>query len=227
MTTLPVHSRILIEAARRALAPLGVRQRGRSRLWIDDHGWWLIVVEFQPSGWSKGSYLNVGVMWLWQRTDGISFDFSFDSGPRLENHKQFVDEASFALHAEQLAQRAAVEVVRYRSQFPDITAVADVLKKDARSSAWARYHAAIAAGLAGRPAVADAGFKALAGVPADYPWQDELRAIAAELRQTLRSPEEFGARISSFVRDTRDLLKLTEWNGPLPNRASAAGADRA
>jgi hypothetical protein len=41
------------------LTPLGLTQRGRSRLWLDDHGWWLIVVEFQPSAWSRGSHLNV------------------------------------------------------------------------------------------------------------------------------------------------------------------------
>lgn len=35
------------------LAPLGVRRRSRSRTWLDDHGWWLGIVEFQPSagGW--------------------------------------------------------------------------------------------------------------------------------------------------------------------------------
>ena len=27
------------------LGPLGLRQKGRSRVWLDDHGWWLIAVE--------------------------------------------------------------------------------------------------------------------------------------------------------------------------------------
>ena len=220
MASIPVHSRILMEAARRALAPLGVRQRGRSRTWVDDHGWWLIVVEFQPSSWSKGSYLNVGAMWLWQRTDHISFDFSFDLGSRVENHKEFRDEASVAVDAEQLAQRAAVEVLRYRSHFPDITAVADVLEKDARDSNWPRYHAAIAAALAGRPALAAAGLRALADGPADYSWQEELRALAGELRETLTSPEAFESRVSTFVRTTRGLLKLPQWDGALPSRTS-------
>src|SRR6202000_1719294 len=38
--------------------PLGLERRGRSRTWIDDQRWYAIVVEFQPSGFSKGSYLN-------------------------------------------------------------------------------------------------------------------------------------------------------------------------
>ena len=56
----PIHTKIITQAAREILRPKGLVQIGRSRLWTDDHGWWLINVEFQPSGVSKGSYLNVG-----------------------------------------------------------------------------------------------------------------------------------------------------------------------
>jgi hypothetical protein len=65
-------STIIAAAARRTLSPLGVARRGRSRLWIDDHGWWLINVEFQPSGWAKGCYLNVGHQHLWVERDNLS-----------------------------------------------------------------------------------------------------------------------------------------------------------
>ncbi|WP_327170127.1 hypothetical protein OG471_00630 [Streptomyces sp. NBC_01336] len=41
--------RIITSAARESLKPLGLTRRGRSRLWIDDHRWWLGVVEFTPS----------------------------------------------------------------------------------------------------------------------------------------------------------------------------------
>src|SRR5256885_11111558 len=54
------HSKLITAAAREILRPLGLFQKGRSRVWLDDQGWWLGVVEFQPSDWSKGSYLNVG-----------------------------------------------------------------------------------------------------------------------------------------------------------------------
>src|SRR5436309_1568598 len=76
----PPHTKLLTAAARSVLRPLGLQQRGRSRLWLDDHGWWVVVVEFQPSGWSIGSYLNVGAMWLWFEKDYISFDY----GSRIE-----------------------------------------------------------------------------------------------------------------------------------------------
>src|SRR5262245_33959960 len=69
------HNKLIRRSAQRALAPLCVQQRGRSRTWLDDHGWWLIVVEFQPSSWARGAYLNVGAMWLWQRIDHLAFEF--------------------------------------------------------------------------------------------------------------------------------------------------------
>jgi hypothetical protein len=52
-------SRLLNAAAREVLKPIGLIQRWKSRTWIDDHGCWLIVVNFESSAFSKGSYLAV------------------------------------------------------------------------------------------------------------------------------------------------------------------------
>ena len=60
--------------AREVLGPLGVSQRRRSRVWLDDHGWWLVTVEFQPSV-SKGlCYLNVGYQHLWVERNHVVFE---------------------------------------------------------------------------------------------------------------------------------------------------------
>ncbi len=67
-------AKIIALAAKEGLAPLGLRRRGRSRLWIDDHGWWTINVEFQASGFAKGCYLNVGYQHLWVRRNHLVFE---------------------------------------------------------------------------------------------------------------------------------------------------------
>ena len=54
-------------------------RKGQSRLWLDDNGWWMAIAEFQPSQWSKGTYLNVAVSWQWYPR----VDYAFD----LANHK--------------------------------------------------------------------------------------------------------------------------------------------
>src|ERR1051325_6569931 len=99
----PVHSTLIARSARSILRPMGLTQKGRSRTWLDDHGWWLCVVEFQPSSWAGGSYLNVGCCLLWQVKDSLSFD----EGYRVENFAEFKDEAQFGSASDQLVQRAA------------------------------------------------------------------------------------------------------------------------
>jgi TrkA-C domain len=64
-------SKLIARAARAKLGPLGLLRRGQSRLWIDDRGWWTINVEFQPSRFTKRSYLNVGHQHLWVRRNHL------------------------------------------------------------------------------------------------------------------------------------------------------------
>jgi hypothetical protein len=68
-------TQLLRDAARTHLAPVGVQQMSRSPLrWTVDRGWWLINVEFQPSGYLNGCYLNVGLQHLWIRRDHRVFE---------------------------------------------------------------------------------------------------------------------------------------------------------
>jgi hypothetical protein len=78
VSTGQVHSKLLTIAATEELGDLEMRRKGRSRKWPDDHGWWLGVVEFQPSSYSRGTYLNVGVHWLW--TAGAHLRFGVEGG---------------------------------------------------------------------------------------------------------------------------------------------------
>lgn len=77
MTTEP-HAKIINAVAKTYLAPQGFFQKERSRTWLQDNGWFLTVVEFQPSGFSKGTFLNVGMHFLWRipsEEPVISFDY--------------------------------------------------------------------------------------------------------------------------------------------------------
>ncbi len=121
------HSRLIEQAAREVLSPLQIFQKGRSRVWIDDHRWWLISIEFQPSSWTKGSYLNVGAMWLWSEHDY----FSFDVGSRVEELVTYENEIQFAPEARRLTLAARDRVVDFRKQFPSVTAAARFLSTQA------------------------------------------------------------------------------------------------
>src|SRR5207247_2252920 len=104
----------------------------------------LIVVEFQPSSWSKGTYLNVGVMWLWH----ARYYLSFDRGYR-ERAFQEAASGSWSLRCRLLAESAARRVQEIRDEIPNISAAAQILFDEAKEPGWPQFHAAVAAGLAG------------------------------------------------------------------------------
>ena len=209
------HNQLIAEAARRVLTPLGVRQRGRSRIWLDDRGWWLIVIEFQPSSWARGTYLNVGAMWLWRQIGHLAFDHGY----REEGFQEFRDAADFEAKAAAVAERAAVEVLRLRAQFADLEAVARALGGDAPKDGWGQYHAAIAAALASDRTAAVVGLDALATPRSDDPpWLRDLRAWAREIRGLIDRPTELAAYLDAVVRDTRSALKLPAFSGSVGDR---------
>ncbi|MFD9747887.1 hypothetical protein ACFWX5_30735 [[Kitasatospora] papulosa] len=114
--------RIITSAARDSLNPLGLAQRGRSRLWIDDHGWWLGVVEFTPPRMA-GSGLYVGAMWLWHDVDHLAFHVDATRvGSEL-----FRTEAQFTPLALELSRQAAANVTALREKFPALPDVARYL----------------------------------------------------------------------------------------------------
>lgn len=105
------HNKIITQAARAVLKPQGLFQRGTSRVWIDDNGWFLIMVEFQPSSWDKGAFLNVGINYLWRKQDYFSFDYGY-------RESKFVkfdgDETVFYSELVKLAELALAKVEEYR-----------------------------------------------------------------------------------------------------------------
>lgn len=125
------HNKIITQAAREILRPRGLFQKGQSRVWIDDNGWFLIIVEFQPSAWDKGAYLNVAINYLWDRKDYLSFDY----GHRVKEFVAFKgDEATFYSKMLALAQEAFSKVEEYR-QFGDLKFAQDkILHCDGHSS---------------------------------------------------------------------------------------------
>lgn len=106
----PIHSKLINKAAREILKPVGLVRKGESRIWLDDNGWWLTMIEFQPSSWSKGTYLNVGISWLWYPKEYLSFDIGYRENSFIE----FKDEDTFLREAIELAEKAKNKVLTYR-----------------------------------------------------------------------------------------------------------------
>ncbi len=200
----PSHNTLLAGAARKHLACIGMQRKGQSRVWFKDHGWWLAVVEFQPSAWSRGSYLNVAAMWLWNAKDY----WSFDEGGRVEAFHEFKDTDPFSDVAEALAARAREEVHALLERFPSMAAVASHLRRHSDDNPWHSYHAAMAALATGDAGHAQKRFRALLAVRDSAPFMIALQEKVMKFSQCLASGAEPLAVVAQEIEQARALLKL-------------------
>jgi len=203
----PTHSKLLTAAANDILRPLGLFQKGRSRTWFDDHGWWVCVVEFQPSGWSRGSYLNVGCMWLWCEKDYISFD----EGYRIEPFSRFAGQDHFEAEATRLAKRAAEEVQRYRLLFPNVLGVCEFYlgRPVMAPGHWQNFHSGVACAMAGKPRDAVRFFDQFLASKINRPeWLITAQADAERLKELAANTVEFRVVATNRIMRARKLQKL-------------------
>lgn len=179
------HDAIIRTAAKQHLAPLGFKQKGRSRIWLRDHVWWLAIVEFQPSSWSKGSYLNVACMWLWHPQDHIAFHVS----ERLGRYAEFVDEVSFRLAVDDLARLAAEEALRNEHQFHSLQAALSYLEARLVGSRnhWDYYNAMMAALGCGQIDRAAKFLQSLQRLGVPYEWCVSLQDRASHVMTVART----------------------------------------
>ncbi|WP_157531602.1 hypothetical protein [Kitasatospora sp. Root107] len=200
--------RIITSAARDSLKPLGLAQRGRSRVWIDDHGWWLGVVEFTPLR-TAGSSLHVGAMWLWHDVDYLAFH----AGSGRTGHEIFRTEGQFTPLALALGRQAAAETTALRERFPDLPAVARHLtsRPAQRGFLWDSFDAGIAAALVGATDTARGLFERVLREDALAPWMVEAQEKTRELHAIAADQDAVTGWVTRAVDSCRSKLAL----GPL------------
>lgn len=200
------HGKLIAAAAKAALAPLGCVRKGQSRVWFSDQRFWIISIEFQPSGWSKGSYLNVGATWLWRKQNYITFDV----GHRVAGFIPFEGVEQFRPLIDEMARTAAVEVLGLRSRFRSLSDVHRWLVVNATRDGWPIYHAAVTAGLVGDLTGARQLFDRLNRWRTDsYDWQLQLKSDGAALAELLGIPNAFRSAIVEMIARRREIIGLS------------------
>jgi hypothetical protein len=208
MSTEPEHSRIIAAAAVSALQPLGLNRKGRSRTWLDDQAWWLGIVEFQPSSWSKGTYLNAGVMWLWNEFPYLAYNV----GGRVEGLGQgfaaYSDEQQFKEVAAGLARRAADEVSGFRKMFRDPSRCAAHYESLSQIPPNSFFDAGVVFGLSNRTPEAEMWFQRYLAIDDGRAFVLEEKTRVRELLAILRDEHNFKRRVRASIARTRELLHL-------------------
>jgi hypothetical protein len=206
------HNAVLNAEARRVLKPLGLVRQGKSRVWIDDHGWWTVQVEFQPSAWSKGSYLNVGLNWLLYEGGAGAFNI----GSRVD--VPFIEaegSANFEDDARNLALRAKDEVEQLRARFSSLEAGVSYYRNGGRRQIWDDYYFGVLLGLAGDAANAVPAFRSVPTHRQECGWEKALAQRASELQTLVTEHTAFIDTIRGIVRRTRSIGNLPDWAADL------------
>ena len=216
------HNGEIAAAANSVLVPLGCRRKGRSRTWLDDNGWWVGVIEFQPSGWSKGSYLNVGASYMWQPAFAESA-WSFDTGLGPRPWRDVIEGESFAAKATELALIARETLVRLRDNHRTIASAADWLQREGiEGTLWREYHLGMAFGLSGRIEAARDYFRLAIAPSPQHEWVKALAAESAAFVALLKDRAAFRSAVLRRIQGTRATRKLPPVDPQVVVAAAAA-----
>lgn len=201
------HNKLINAAAKKALLPLGLRQQRKSRIWYDDRGWWAIVVEFQPSSWSRGSYLNVAVSWMLYEHD----HWTFDIGGRMEGFQSAEEGHDFETAINLIAANAADAVLGYRERFLTLDQMYEHYRLTIeRHGGWPDYHAGILAGLRNDWASAEQHFSYVLASPASTTWGRALQFRCQDLMRLMEQPKFFRDSVMGVVLRCRSARCLGE-----------------
>lgn len=219
MAKIDEHGKLIAAAAKAALAPLGCRRVGRSRFWYSDQSYWAIAIEFQPSSWCRGSYLNVGATWFWYPKQ----HWTFDVGHRIEDAGfiTFENTEQFTPLIVKMAARAAQEVVALRKKCSSLAAIHRNLSACPMRDGTPVYHAAVAAALAGDVKAARTFFERLESWPDQaQEWRLRIKTRGAALASLVGEPYKFRAAILAIIADVRIQLGLPPVSLSLGSRDS-------
>jgi len=191
-----------------ALRPLGLYRKGRSRTWLDDRAWWLGIVEFQPSSWSKGSYLNVGVTWLWDEFPHLAYHVGGRVDGFGHGFETYSDDERFKDVADKLARKAADEVSMLRKIFADPSRCANYYENLGEVTPNSYFHAGVSCGLSGQSPAAESWFRRYLAIDDNRPFVLEKKARVRELLAKLVDEQAFKSNVRSSIIRTRELLRL-------------------
>lgn len=146
------HEKIISDCAKDSLIPQGFFRKGRSRTYLNDNGYFFIQLEFQPRSYLKGTFLNVGISFLWQTTEGLDSDLAYCYDSRLEEFREFKDdEIAFSVEVNKMIASANKKILEYL-EFNDLAYAKNRLlkrKEEDKYPFWDVYYLAMLCFLAG------------------------------------------------------------------------------
>ncbi len=119
--------------------PDDVFQKGNSRVYLDDNGWFFTVIEFQPYTLGKGTFLNAGLSFLFNQQDYLSFSYQIDHDTRIGGRFiQYQDDEQFERDVREYVLLANEYISKYR-EFADIEYAKKYIVNELDDGNWNPY----------------------------------------------------------------------------------------
>ena len=207
------HGAILRRVMREVLEPAGLIRPAGSRYWVDDHGWWLAALWFEPSDFDRGTYLRASRMYLWVDRGHLAFDEDvvdrWPVGGRLTAWVPALDATVWERDVRDLAAASVAFVEEVRRERADLHAAIGRLGRRDRD-AWTEFHMGIAQGLLGDAGAARASLERVASSANPYaaPWLEDLRLRAADMAARLGDEADFRNEVTATILRARERLRL-------------------
>ena len=206
MTTQIDHNKLLKKIAKERLKPYGIFQKGQSRTFLYDKGWFTIVIEFQPSSWSKGTYLNIGVDFNFYPRDYFAFGFGY----RETGFEEFKDKEQFSKLLNDLCDLIVKRVQELDQKFIDVWTALRTKDKEKADDTWRIYEVAVLNILTSNFDKARKLLGQVSKTKCEYDWEIERKKLADELLDWLKENPTSLVKIKNIISETRQLKKLPE-----------------
>jgi hypothetical protein len=206
MNTTFDHNKLLKKIARERLKSYGIVQKGSSRFFFKDKGWYVIGIEFQPSGFDKGTYMNIGVDFNFYPREGFAFAF----GGREGKYTSSENETQFAESVNAYCDFTIKRVDQLETDFCDIETAIRTLKKDNSSNPWRIFELAALYGLINDLRNATRLLNKVKKAKCIHQYEFDRRKIIDTMLGWMNGKDSFFMNLKGLVIRTRKLKKLPD-----------------
>lgn len=198
------HNKLLKKIAKKRLKPFGIFQKGQSRLFLYDKGWYSTIIEFQPSSYGKGTFLNIGVdLHFYPRKN-----FAFCYGYREKGFVEFKDEEQFDTLVNELCDFTIIKVKELDIKFQDCRTALKTMENATGDSTWRLYELAVLNVLSSNFDQARKQLIEISEKECVCEWEIERKHFIEEIINLSNDNTTFFNKIINTILITRQLKKL-------------------
>lgn len=200
------HNNLLKKLVKDELKSLGIIQKGNSRTFLFDKGWATIIIEFQPSSHSKGTYLNVGIDFNFYPRDYFVFSFGY----REKDFVPMEDEKQFSQLCLELCDHAKKRVNELNELFFNPKKGCKTLRKTKSKDSWQLLDISILQILTGRKNMARKNLDLLSNRICKYEYEFKRKRIVDKLILNSPSNDDLLKNTELLILEARRQKKLPE-----------------